>query len=73
MGTVYSYDYVGEAASKTSGTSEEESRFHITATADFEAVSTCELVLRVSYTIKYCILFIYPNMYKRFLAETSLP
>lgn len=47
VGTVYSYDYTGETASKIGGTSEQESRLHINAQAEFEVVSQCELVLRV--------------------------
>lgn len=47
VGTVYSYDYTGETASKIGGTSEEESRLHINAQAEFEVVSQCEFVLRV--------------------------
>lgn len=48
VGTIYSYDYTGETASKIGGTSDDESRLHINAQADFEIVSQCEFVLRVS-------------------------
>ncbi|KAI9556281.1 hypothetical protein GHT06_018855 [Daphnia sinensis] len=47
VGTIYSYDYTGETASKVGGTSEQESRLHINAQAEFEVVSQCELVLRL--------------------------
>lgn len=52
MGTVYSYDYTGETASKIGGTSEQESRLHINAEAEFQVVSQCELVLRVLTQMK---------------------
>lgn len=48
VGTIYSYDYSGETASKIGGTSEQESRLHIGAQAEFEVVSQCEFVLRVT-------------------------
>lgn len=51
MGTIYTYDYTGETATKIGGTSEQESRLHITAQADLEAVSNCELVLRVLFSV----------------------
>lgn len=47
VGMIYTYDYTGETASKINGTSEEESRLHMSATAEFEVVSKCELILRV--------------------------
>ena len=51
VGTIYSYDYTAEAASKVAGTSDEESRLHISAVAAFEVVSPCELILRVRFFI----------------------
>ena len=47
VGTVYTYDYLAEAATQISGTSDEESRVHITAQAEFEVASQCEFILRV--------------------------
>ena len=47
MGTIYSYDYTAETASKVAGVSDEESRMHVSAVAEFEVVSQCEFILRV--------------------------
>jgi hypothetical protein len=38
---------MAEVASKVAGTSDEESRLHISAVAEFEVVSQCEFILRV--------------------------
>jgi len=47
VGTVYTYDYLAEAATQISGTSDEESRVHINAQAEFEVASQCEFILRL--------------------------
>ena len=47
VGKIYAYDYSAETASLIGGTSDDESRLHLSARAEFEVVSSCEFILRV--------------------------